>query len=187
MAAHPTVFSLLVTNPDDVLAALAYAAYKQHEVETMAEILSRTGTEPTADDVAAFERSASTAAGLAMYEERAETLMQTFLSVTLAARESALVAEFTNTAVGQQLLNIQNNQKADKTFMGWARDVTGNLMVNLVTILIIGSLVIGYKKYEDWSGNLGKNVSALVDEKKQAAPADKTTSDAVVPSPRRGA
>ncbi len=91
-----------------------------------------------------------------MYVHRGETLIQAFLEVTLTERQAVLGADFINTAVGQQLAAIQRNQQMNRGFSGWFRDVTANLSVNLMTILVIGALVFGYKWIEDWSGRISQ-------------------------------
>lgn len=47
MASQPTMYELLVQDPEDVLAALAYTAYKQHEFEVMSKIQSDTQSPPS--------------------------------------------------------------------------------------------------------------------------------------------
>lgn len=43
----PSVLSLLLPHPHDTLAALAYASYKHHELQTYAAIEAQTGHPPT--------------------------------------------------------------------------------------------------------------------------------------------
>lgn len=44
-----------------------------------------------------------------------------------------------------QLTTVNEVLAAKRTWLGWLRDVGGNLIVNVVTILVIGALVLGYK------------------------------------------
>jgi len=48
-----------------------------------------------------------------------------------------------STALQGQLGNIIGNLDAKRTWVGWARDISGNIVVNLLTIVIIGAIVIG--------------------------------------------
>ena len=50
-----------------------------------------------------------------------------------------------NTSLQTQLTAINGALAAKRTWVGWLRDVGGNLIVNVVTILVIGALVLGYK------------------------------------------
>lgn len=148
MTSCQSVYSLLGTRPNDVFAALAYTMYKQHKIETMREIEARTGTSPSAADLETFERCARTPSALAMYREHAAAMMKTFVDETLANKQATFQADFVNTAVGRQLASIQANQVASKSISGWFREVSANLAVNLMTILVIGSLVFGYRWIE---------------------------------------
>ncbi|MGJ9418949.1 hypothetical protein ACHAC9_14450 [Massilia sp. CMS3.1] len=44
-----------------------------------------------------------------------------------------------------KLLTIHGTLDAKRTFWGWGRDIAGNLLVNLVSIFVLGALVLGYK------------------------------------------
>lgn len=146
---HPNVFALLVPHPDDTLAALAYASYKQHEIETYAAIEAQTGRPPTPQDVENFERAATTPACLAMYQRQAGSFMKAFLDATLDAKGAKIQAEFTDTAIGRQLAAIQAELRARRGPLGLFRDVGANLSVNVLTILLIAALVFGYRLLDD--------------------------------------
>lgn len=47
--------------------------------------------------------------------------------------------------LGSRIDSVDRSLHARRTFGGWVRDVGGNLLVNLVTIAVIGALVIGYQ------------------------------------------
>ncbi len=53
--------------------------------------------------------------------------------------------ESVNSELRAQLLSIDRSLQAKRTFWGWARDISGNLLVNLVTIFVIGVLAFGYQ------------------------------------------
>lgn len=191
MPSRPSVYSLLVSDPNDTLAALAYTTYKQHEVETFAEIALRTGHPPTPDDIEAFERTASTPSALAMYERQAEALMKTFLEITLSARQAKLDADFLNTAVGQKLATLQAQQDAKKGFGGWFRDVSANLTVNVMTLLVIAALVYGYRLLDGWMSDLGTKTGVIRSDQTPVgpltAPAGSAPAAAGVPTTGPGA
>jgi hypothetical protein len=162
MAVPPTMYQLLVPNPSDALAALAYAAFKQHEVQVMDAIVSATGAPPTQLDIDGFYRAASAPAMLDMYEQHAQALMNAFLEETLESRRNVLETEFASTKIGQQLLAIQEKQREKKGWKGWAADVSGNLAVNFVTILVIAALLFGFNGLDKMLGDFGRN-SGVID------------------------
>ncbi|ATQ77671.1 hypothetical protein CR152_26570 [Massilia violaceinigra] len=151
MTTRQSVYSLLVPDPGDTLA---YTQYKQHKVETCSEIASSTGRAPTSDEMSAFERAAKTPMGIAMYQRRAVTLANAFLDATLESRKARLEAEFMTTAIGQQLATILAHQRARKGLIGWLKDVSANLSVNVLTILFIAALVFGYRLLDGWLNHL---------------------------------
>lgn len=53
--------------------------------------------------------------------------------------------ESVNTGLQTQLTLVNDALAAKRTWLGWVRDVGGNLVVNVVTILVIGAFVLGYK------------------------------------------
>ncbi|NHZ37471.1 hypothetical protein [Massilia rubra] len=145
----PSVFSLLLPHPHDTLAALAYASYKHHEMQTYAAIEAQTGHPPTPEDVDTFERAATTPVCLAMYHRQADSFMNAFVNATLDAKREALHADFTSTAIGRQLAAIQAELRARRGPLGLFRDVGANLSVNVLTILLIAALVFGYRLLDD--------------------------------------
>ncbi|UOD28600.1 hypothetical protein INH39_24600 [Massilia violaceinigra] len=155
MTGRDSVYALLVSDPSDTLAALAYTIYKQHEIETYSDIEATTGQAPTQQQIDAFERAAKTPTGLAIYTRRAETLMNTFLDATLSARKAKLEAEFMTTTISHQLSAIAARQHARKGIRGWAKDVSANLTVNFLTILLIAGFVFGYRLLDGWLNHLG--------------------------------
>jgi hypothetical protein len=155
MTSRPSVYSLLVPDPTDTLAALAFTQYEQHKVETYSDIEAATGRAPTPQEMHVFECAAKTPMGIAMYRRRAETMVNLFLDATLETRKARLEAEFMTTAVGRQLADILAHQRARKGLTGWFRDVSANLSVNFLTILLIAALVFGYRLLDDWLNHLG--------------------------------
>lgn len=158
------MYQLLVPDPDDVLAALAYTAYKQHEVEAMTSLEAASGNPPTQAEIDGFYRAASTATMLEMYADRAEALINAFLAETLQSRESALENQFATTEIGLQLKGIQEKQRERRTWKGWTADVGGNITVNFMTLIFVAALVFGYRQFDDWMSKLGHKTGALAPE-----------------------
>lgn len=60
---------------------------------------------------------------------------------------------------------------AKRTVWGWLRDVGGNLVVNIVTIFVIGAVVIGYS----FLSELQQRTERKAGVNTQAAPAEAAT------------
>jgi hypothetical protein len=150
------MYEILVQDPEDVLAALAYTAYKQHEFEVMSKIQHETQAPPTAADMEQFYRAASAPAMIEMYMQRAELLSNAFLTSSLETKYSELEAAFINTSIGRQLSDIRGKQDERRTWKGWVADSLGNLTVNFVTILLIAAAVTGYRALDQLNGHIGK-------------------------------
>lgn len=149
MTITPSAFSLLLPHPHDTLAALAYASYKHHEMQTYAAIEAQTGRPPSAEEIDNFERAATTPACLEMYRTQADIFMSAFVNATLEAKRETLHADFTSSAIGRQLATIQAELRARKGALGLFRDVGANLSVNMLTILLIAALVFGYRLLDE--------------------------------------
>src|SRR5471032_1035607 len=102
MPAPPTIYELLVPDPDDVFAAIA----------------SATGAAPTQSDIDAVYCTTSAPQMLSLYEDHAETLVNDFVEEALQARKSALESEFATTTISQQLQLIQNELKKKRSWKG---------------------------------------------------------------------
>lgn|GEM_PF-6188331 len=153
-----TMYSLLVTDPDDVLAALAYTAYKQHESEVMAAISAASGAPPTQAEQDAFYLSSSSPAQLTMYEDRAQSLINAFLDASLEQRALELERDFLTNKVSLQLSTIHTTLAEKKSKMRYAMDVLSNLGINIATVIVIGMAVFGFKAYDAFNSNLAKGV-----------------------------
>jgi hypothetical protein len=170
MMTSTTMYKLLVHDPDDALAALAFTTHKQHEMEVMDGILSATGAPPSQSDIDAFYIAASTPSMLAMYEQRAEILLNTFLEEALKSRKQSLEMEFNSTRIGQQLQSIQEKQNDKMSWKGWAAEVSGNLAVNFVTILVIAALLFGFRGLDQILNTFGQQTGLLKKESSEARP-----------------
>ena len=154
MHPHSSMYSLLVQNQSDALGALAYSLYKNHEAEAYADIEERTGQAPTPADVMTFEYAASAPSALKMYRQVGAAILKEYLEESLAEAHAKLKEQFTQSAIAGQLGRLQAQIEAKKTFAGWFREVSANLTVNLMTLLVIASLVYGYRLLDGWMGGL---------------------------------
>jgi hypothetical protein len=83
------------------------------------------------------------------------------ISNTLTLRRQKLEQNFLATKVGQQLEAIQVNQQQKRSWKGWAAEVSGNLAVNFVTILVIAALLFGFRGLDQVLAEFGRNSGVL--------------------------
>jgi hypothetical protein len=151
-----------------LVGALAYIIYKKQKVEFCKN--HPTGA-PDRAELDNFHRIASLQTSVDSYRAQAEALAQAFLTVALddladrtetETRQDVLSKQLTtvttglqtqlntvNTGLQTQLNTINSVLDAKRSWVGWGRDVGGNLVVNLLTIVIIGAIVIGYRSWAD--------------------------------------
>ncbi|MGC0155036.1 hypothetical protein ACPRNU_21465 [Chromobacterium vaccinii] len=182
-ADNETVFKKLVSGPDDVVGALAYALYKVEKLAFMEHI----GTEadgkrpPTSEECRAFHVNAVSAPVIAGYRERGATLAEKFLQIALETkllqaqtemRQDATMEEVkgANRVVEEKLATILTHISYKRGFWGWLRDIGTNMVTSFGTILLIGALIAGYKYSSAFTGQVEK-VSGLSTEEPKASSA----------------
>lgn len=154
---YNTIYETLTADPNDLVGALAYIIYKKQKVEFCKNYPSGAPGRAELDN---FHRIASLQTSIDSYRAQAEALAQAFLTVALddladrtenETRQDVLSKQITtvNTGLQTQLNTINANLDAKRTLVGWGRDVGGNLVVNLLTIVIIGAIVVGYRSWAD--------------------------------------
>ncbi|MFL9859463.1 hypothetical protein PQR72_27650 [Paraburkholderia madseniana] len=156
------IYKKLVQGPDDTVGALAYALYKQRKVAYITEIQSAENRPLTSEEIGAFQRQNASDDQIKAYKKEAATLASEFLNAALASkladaedeaknnvREAALRSEIK--AMGQEIAELRKRLEEKRTVGGWLQDAFGNLMVNVVTILLIGLAVIGLKAIDKLS------------------------------------
>lgn len=159
-----SMYERLVSNPEDVLGALAYTAYKQHELEVMNAIVAEHGRAPTDEEVEQFFLAASAPTMIEMYIQRAQRLIQEFLDITLQGRSSEIENKFRTTSIGVSLQAIRATQLEKRTWKGWLTDLMGNLAVNFLTILLIAAVIFGYRQFDQLTGSFGHHTGVLAKE-----------------------
>lgn len=97
------------------------------------------------------------------YRKNAITRFLLFLLIdnTLEQRQRELEQDFFATKVGRQLDALQAHQKAKRTWRSWLADVSGNLVVNFVTILVIAALLFGFRGLDTMLGEFGRDSGVL--------------------------
>lgn len=146
MAENPynNIYQELVRDNGDAVGIFAYALYKQHKIAFINKVINDEQRDPTPDELSNFHRSTMTQHAIDGYRVQGESLVLAFLNESLAQRVKDIQSDVEDSVIGVQLKNIQSQLDSKKTLAGWIRDVSGNLAVNFLTILIIGAIILGY-------------------------------------------
>lgn len=160
------ISSRLIKDPDDVVGALAYALYKRHKIAFIqAYKTEHGGTEPDREAFKAFHIATDTDTAEASFRAQAEAMLQNFLDQVLVEKiekieqelkESVLIAKSDSVEKNiirdidssKQLIQSEVSKVAAtlserKGFLGWTKDLGANLLVNMLTVIIIGLAVVG--------------------------------------------
>lgn len=187
---YNSIYQRLTADPNDAIGWFAYFIYKQQKVEYCT---SFGGRELTREELASFHAVASLDTSIEAYRTRGEAMMRSFLNIGLdelvdstkaATRQHTLYRkiESGNAALEVKLAAIGEGLHAKRTVMGWLRDISGNLLVNLVSIFVLGALLLGYKfsaelqqGAERKAGVSGSTISQGPIRTEPARPADSST------------
>lgn len=151
--AYNTIYEKLTADPNDLVGAFAYIIYKQQKVDYFK---SFGGRELRREEVENFHAIAALETSITAYRTQGEALAQAFLNASLdelvertesATRKDTLHRQIDTVYAGlsAKLGLINDGLNARRTFTGWVRDVAGNLLVNLVSIFVLGALLLGYR------------------------------------------
>jgi len=149
---HKSVYETL-TADNDLVGMFAYIIYKRNKIEFCR---SFHGDRPTSEVLEQFNAIASLDTSLDAYRAQGEAMARQFFNDGLSElaerteremRDDVVVRRIdaVNQDLGSRIDGVDRSLHARRTFSGWIRDVGGNLLVNLVTIAVIGALVIGYQ------------------------------------------
>ena len=150
---YSSVYQRLTADPSDAIGVFAYIIYKQQKIEFCK---SFGGRELTRAELDSFHVIASLDTSIAVYRARGETLMRFFISagveelvesIEATTRKGVLYRriESGNVDLQEKLAAISGTLREKRTIIGWVRDVSGNLIVNLVSIFVLGALLLGYR------------------------------------------
>lgn len=148
-----SVFQRLTADPNDAAGAFAYIAYKRQKVEFCKAFGARA---PTLEELDGFHTVACLDTSIEAYRSQGEAIAESFFKASLdelAANATAATFQHTlyrkiesgNVALAQKLAAINASLGEKRTLLGWLRDVSGNLMVNMVSVFVIGAVLLGYR------------------------------------------
>lgn len=141
-----SVFQRLTADPNDAAGAFAYIAYRRQKIEFCKSFGDR---EPTREELHGFHTIASLHTSIDAYRSEGEAIAKSFFSASLdelAADAKAATCQHTlyrkiesgNVRLEERLAKIADSIGAKRSLLGWLREVSGNLLVNLVSIFVLG-------------------------------------------------
>jgi hypothetical protein len=148
-----SVFQRLTADPNDAAGAFAYIAYKRQKVEFCKAFGDRA---PTREELVGFHTVACLHTSIEAYRSQGEAIAESFFKASLdelAANAMAATFQHTlyrkiesgNVSLAEKLAAIGASLGEKRTLLAWFRDVSGNLMVNMVSIFVIGAVLLGYR------------------------------------------
>ncbi len=163
---HTSIYERLAADPNDVVGVMAYIVYKQQKIE-YCKSLSR---EPTSEELEKFHAIAMLDKSIEVYRAKGALMAHVFATASFeqligeveeSIRQDVLYqqAEMVSAGLLDKLTVIDNALAAKRSFMGWVRDVGGNLLVNLVSIFVLGALLLGYNFSAELQQGTEKKVS----------------------------
>ena len=137
-----------------------------------------------------FHVIASLNTSIAVRRARGETLMSFFISagveelvesIEATTRKGVLYRriESGNVDLQEKLAAISGTLREKRTIIGWVRDVSGNLIVNLVSIFVLGALLLEYR----FSAELQQGAERRAGVSDTSASQSPTVTDPAYPSP----
>jgi hypothetical protein len=152
------IYERLVDGPDDAVGAFAYVLYKQHKVEYVKNIKATLSRKPTDAEMEQFHQQNSLNTQINGYKDRAEVLVQAFLNAGLEKRIGDIETDVRKSELGVRIENVQRTLNEKKTIMSWFSEGCRTFAVNILTILVVGALVIGYKYISSINMSVEKNI-----------------------------
>jgi hypothetical protein len=142
---HNHVYERLVSSPDDAVGAFAYMLYKQHKVAFIKNILEVYSRPPTDEEMEVFCQQSALESQLEGYRARAQALAENFLENGLMEHIARVSLELRESEFNRRFDLIERKLDGRRGFWGWCAQVSANLLVNIVTIIVVGAAVIGYR------------------------------------------
>ncbi|CDG82166.1 hypothetical protein GJA_1514 [Janthinobacterium agaricidamnosum NBRC 102515 = DSM 9628] len=136
---------------------MAYSLYKQTKVDWLtAHKAHHSGADPSPEQEKIFYAQNVLPVALQGYRDRAEMLAASFLETAIRAKinelaldisQSTLSTKFdlTHQGVATELKSLRQQIEAKRGVLGWLADAGASFLVNVLVIVFIGLIAIGYK------------------------------------------
>jgi hypothetical protein len=171
------IYKKLINGDDDVVGAIAYFLYKRQKVAFIEAYKAEHGSQGP-DDAAlkGFHLSTDNENARDGFRIQAETILTNFLNQVLSdqlkqategIKKSLYVQvmrdveekirreiDLAKDAVNGEVRQISATLSERKGIFGWGRDILSNVLVNVITVIIIGAAVIGFGAFDTFNAFL---------------------------------
>ncbi len=181
------IYKALVNGPNDVHGAVAYVLYKNEKIAYIEHFVKEKGHQPDSNDLAEFHRMTNLPGRLESYREQADRLLEEFLEAMLATRIqvdqdafkqahlSTLIRDTesdirthiqsSESVIKAEVSKVQRALDSGKGIGGWFKDLGINLLVNVLTVVLIGLAVVGSTRLDDGLSDLKNGISPAAEGK----------------------
>ena len=152
-----------------MVGALAYVIYKRQKIAYIeAYAIEHGGTEPDDAALKSFHISTDNEIAIAGFRTQAEVMLDKFLDQLLAGQLEQMLEEVKESTFITKSNSVEENVRTDiehskqliqgeiskvqttlserKGFWGWIGALGGSLLVNLLTVIVIGLAVVGFNQ-----------------------------------------
>lgn len=181
------IYKALVNGPNDVHGAVAYVLYKNEKIAYIEHFAKEKDRQPDSNDLAEFHRMTNLPGRLESYREQADRLLEEFLEAMLATRIqvdqdafkqahlSTLIRDTesdirthiqsSESVIKAEVSKVQRALDSGKGIGGWFKDLGINLLVNVLTVVLIGLAVVGSTRLDDGLSDLKNGISPAAEGK----------------------
>lgn len=145
------IYNELVKDNSDAVGMFAYALYKQQKIAFVENIEKEKRRKPTDEELTSFHTMSRLPPTIKGYREQGEALVSAFLTESLTQKIEQIQNNVEDSVIGEHLKNIKEQINSKRTVRGWIADVASNLTVNVLTIILIGMLLMGYNGFNVFS------------------------------------
>lgn len=145
-------YRVYVKDNNDLIGIIAYGLYKEQKQSYFNDLHTKGGREITAADVDAYHSTMCTTGTVEAYRANTLVVYNKLFQSKLSEVQQSFADEFKKNEIMLKLDGIQNAIQEKTTFLGWVKGVAETLLVNVLTIFVLGALILGYSALK--SGNI---------------------------------
>lgn len=184
-----SVYEALVKDKEDVRGAIAYALYKRQKIAYLDQFEAEFGRRPNEAEFAEFRRVCTLDQSIDAYSGRAGTVLDGFLKYAAqkearetqralmaaqAAAFASMSAEVRASAESQTASTREGTRQIvtllerRQSFGAWLASLGSNLIINLVSIVLIGLAAVGLGAIDNLSASIAATLSRPAGERDDA-------------------
>jgi hypothetical protein len=160
MPGHNHIYDRLVHGPDDAIGSLAYCLYKKSKQEYCRAFEATHGHAPTLSDLVPFHQANESDSQIDSYLASGRRLAQEFLSNGLAKQLTNMEDTVRESVLSQRIGRVEGKLDEAKSGRRWAKDIGTSILVNVLTVIVVGVIALGSREYSSLTTAIETRVSA---------------------------